>query len=95
MRFDWDPAKNERNEQKHKVSFVEALAVFTDPLARIFDDPDHSVGEPREIIVGHSRRGRLLLVCFVERGDVIRIFSARKVTTHERKDYQENRPVGD
>src|SRR5437870_13388265 len=57
-------------------------------LARIFDDPDHSRTEAREIIVGHSARQRLLVVCFVERGERVRIFSARKATRKERKDYE-------
>jgi len=72
------------------VSFEEAATVFADPLARIHDDPDHSVGESREVIVGHSSSGRLLLVCFVERTTATRIFSARQTTADERRDYEEN-----
>jgi hypothetical protein len=65
--------------------------VFDDPLARIFDDEDHSAEEAREIIVGHSILGRLLLVCFTEReAGVIRVFSARQTTRNERQDYEEN-----
>jgi uncharacterized DUF497 family protein len=59
-------------------------------LARIFDDEAHSLEEPREIVIGHSSEDRLLLVCFTERGDVIRIISARKATRKERNDYEEN-----
>jgi uncharacterized protein len=51
-----------RNLKKHGVTFGEALAVFIDPQARSFDDPDHSADEPREIIVGYSSRSRLLVV---------------------------------
>jgi Ribonuclease toxin, BrnT, of type II toxin-antitoxin system len=58
-------------------------------LARIFDDPDHSETEPRELIVGHCTRQRLLVVSFLQRGDRIRILSARKATRQERKDYEE------
>jgi hypothetical protein len=68
----------------------EAQTVFVDPLARIFDDEVHSAEEEREIIIGHSSGDRLLLVCFTERGDVIRIISARKATNRERNDYEEN-----
>ena len=68
----------------------EALTVFAEPLARIFDDEDHSVDERREIIIGHSVRVRLLVVCFSERGDTVRIFSARRATRRERGDYEEN-----
>jgi uncharacterized protein len=63
-----------------------------DPLARIHDDPDHSAQEQREILVGQSARGELLLVFFTERGDVTRIFSARRPTKLERNDYEESIP---
>ena len=92
LRFEWDQRKAAANEAKHGVSFEEALTVFSDPLARIFDDPDHSRMEAREIIIGQSRRQRLLVVCFAERGDAIRIFSARKSTRQERQDYEERGP---
>jgi uncharacterized DUF497 family protein len=72
------------------VSFDEALTVFADPLARIFDDEDHSVDEQREIIIGHSVGRRLLVVCFSAREDIVRIFSARRATKRERRDYEEN-----
>lgn len=58
-------------------------------LARIFDDPDHSSGELRELIVGHAARQRLLIVSFVERGDRVRILSARRATRRERRDHEE------
>jgi uncharacterized DUF497 family protein len=87
--FTWDHAKAEANQRKHRVSFDEAATVFGDPLARIHGDPDHSTKEAREIIVGHSRRHRLLLVSFTERDDRIRIISARLATRHEREDYEE------
>jgi uncharacterized protein len=89
MQFAWDPAKARSNLRKHGVSFEEAATVFLDPLARIHDDPDHSVGEYREIIVGHSASRRLLLVCFTERGNLVRIINARDPDSHERRDYEE------
>jgi uncharacterized DUF497 family protein len=90
VRFEWDASKARLNHSKHEVSFDEATTVFDDPLARIFDDLDHSREEHREIIVGYSINGLLLLVCFVERtDDVIRIVSARSLTRTERKDYEE------
>lgn len=88
--FEWDANKATLNVSKHRVSFDEATTVFDDPLAAIFDDLDHAAKERREIIVGHSVRGRLILVCFSEQADIIRIFSARPVTRKERKDYEEN-----
>ena len=72
------------------MSFDEALTVFAGPLARIFDDEDHSLDEQREIVVGHSASARLLLVCFSAREDTVRIFGARAVTIRERRDYEEN-----
>jgi uncharacterized DUF497 family protein len=87
--FDWDRRKAAANRRKHGVSFKDAIAVFGDPLARIFDDPDRSQSEPRELIVGHCGRRRLLVISFVQRGDRIRIFSARCATRQERQDYEE------
>jgi hypothetical protein len=91
--FEWDDTKAQSNLQKHGVSFDEAASVFASPLAAIFPDPDHSEDEVREIIVGHSERNRLLVVSFAERGDAVRIISARVATARERKDYEEN-PMG-
>lgn len=88
IRFTWNPAKAESNERKHKVSFQEAVSVFRDPLARIHDDPRHSEQEQREIIIGHSAKGRLILVSFTERRGAIRIISARGATRNEREDYE-------
>ena len=88
VQFTWDPKKAEANLRKHGVSFPEGISIFIDPLARIHDDPSHSAQEPREIIVGHSDRGRLLLVSFTERNGQIRIISARRATRHERQDYE-------
>ncbi|NUM54374.1 MAG: BrnT family toxin [Candidatus Hydrogenedentes bacterium] len=91
LRFEWDPDKADSNESKHGVRFEESLTVFSDGLARIHDDLDHSANEHREIIVGYSSRRRLLLVCFAARGDRVRIVSARKTTKRERLDYEEHR----
>ena len=87
--FEWDRRKARINSAKHGVSFEEAVTVFADPLARILDDPAHSAGEAREIIVGHPRRQRLLVVSFTERRDAVRIIGARRATRNERDDYQE------
>lgn len=90
MDFAWDPAKAAGSVQKHQVSFEEAQTVFDDPLAANFEDEPHSGVEVREFIVGHSDRGRLLLVCFTERRGGIRLISARPVTRVERQDYEAN-----
>jgi uncharacterized DUF497 family protein len=67
------------------------VGLAIDPLARIFDDPDHSLTEVREIIIGHSIVGRLIMVSFVEKEmGLVRIISARQTTNKERADYEEN-----
>lgn len=90
LEFEWDPKKASANLAKHGVSFEEAMTVFADPLARIFDDEEHSDDEQREIIIGHSIKRRLVLVCFTAHGTRVRLLSARKATRLERKDYEEN-----
>ena len=88
--FEWDKDKAITNIKKHKIGFEEAITVFIDPLARIFYDEAHSTDEVREIIIGHSVNNRLLLICFIERANSIRIFSARLATQKEQQDYEEN-----
>ena len=91
MKFEWNPAKAANNIKKHGVSFDEAITVFKDPLAFIFDDTTHSEEEHREIIIGMSALRRMILVCFVERHeDVVRLINARPATRQEIKDYEEN-----
>jgi uncharacterized DUF497 family protein len=87
--FEWDEDKALANKHKHGVTFDEATTVFENPLAVIFDDEAHSEAEQREIIVGHSTKNRLLLVCFTERAGAVRIISARRATKQERTDYEE------
>ena len=89
LEFEWDPKKAASNLSKHGVSLEEGITVFRDVLARIFDDEDHSTDEQREIIIGHSAKQRLLIVCFTSQGESVRIFSARKATKREREDYEE------
>lgn len=90
--FEWDNRKAESNLRKHKVSFDEAKTSFNDPNAFIFDDPQHSEDEPRELLIGYSNRNRLLIVAFVQRiYDVICIISARLTTSRERKKYEQEK----
>ncbi len=91
LKFSWDRDKNVTNAAKHGVDFQEALTVFRDRLAAIFDDEWHSDDEHREIIVGHSERSRLLIVVFTEREDSVRIISARKATRREVEAHEERR----
>jgi len=89
MRFKWNESKAARNVSKHRVSFEEAKTIFDDPLYVDFYDPDHSDDEERYLIVGESNQGRLLIVSYTERGNAIRIISAREVTRIEREVYEE------
>jgi uncharacterized DUF497 family protein len=88
LQFEWDNPKAKLNLIKHGIYFEEAKAVFQYHLAYIFDDEWHSVGEKREIIIGHDNKNRLLVVCFTERNQIIRIISARLTTKKERQDYE-------
>ena len=81
--------KRPSNLEKHGVSFEEAATVFDDPLYVDFYDPDHSVNEHRYLIMGQSTAGRLLIVAYTEGDDVVRLISAREVTSAERKAYEE------
>ena len=74
---------------KHGVSFTEGRTVFDDPLYVDFYDLDHSEDEERYLIVGKSNRGRLLIVSYTERRELIRLISAREVTKSEREAYEE------
>ncbi|MEN6627237.1 MAG: BrnT family toxin [Candidatus Sumerlaeia bacterium] len=88
MDFEWDPQKAEKNVEKHAISFQEALTVFHDPLSATFQDPDHSIDEQRHITIGYSLAARLLVVAHTDRGDRIRIISARLATAGERKRHE-------
>ena len=88
LEFEWDESKAAANLSKHGVSFDEAKTVFDDTLYVDFYDPDHSYDEHRYIIVGQSRRGRLLIVSYTERENVIRLISARETTRGEREAYE-------
>jgi len=90
VNFEWDVEKAATNLRKHRVSFEEAATVFGFPLAATYYDPAHSTGESRYITVGMSRSGRLLLVAHTDRGENIRIISARQATRRERKQYEES-----
>ncbi len=89
-RFEWDPAKDLANIEKHGVSFAEAESVFYDDYARLIADPDHSAEEDRFILLGMSNRLRLLIVvhCYRQNDDVIRLISARKANKFEAKYYR-------
>jgi uncharacterized DUF497 family protein len=88
LSFEWDSNKARRNIETHGISFDEASTAFSDTLSLTIHDPLHSDQENRFILVGNSYRNRLLIVVHTERGNKIRIISARKATNKERKQYE-------
>jgi uncharacterized protein len=92
MQFEWDPAKDRLNQAKHGISFMEASTVFDDPLQWTIDDPDHSIEERRFLTTGYSTQQQLVIVAHTEGSDDrIRIINARRVTSAERRVYEEGK----
>ena len=89
LEFEWDPRKAEGNRKKHGVSFEEAKSAFWDALSLTIPDPEHSRGEERFVLLGLSLKARLLYVAHQDKGDRVRIISARRATLREKRDYEE------
>lgn len=89
LRFEWDEIKAKRNLLQHRVAFEEAATVFADPLSLTIQDEGHSEAEDRFVTMGMSGRQRVLVVVHTDRGQRIRIISARKATAGEQKTYEE------
>ena len=89
LKFEWDSKKAVSNVKKHGITVEEAATVFGDTLSSTITDPLHSHGEHRFVLVGQSAQGRVLVVVHVERGDRIRIISARLANNKERRTYEE------
>ena len=89
MSFEWDKKKSVSNLRKHGVSFEEASTALRDSFSATAHDPDHSEDEDRFVTLGISSFGRLLAVAHTERGNNIRIISARVATKSERQIYEE------
>jgi uncharacterized protein len=89
MKIEWDPKKATANLKKHRVSFEEAATALNDTMAATAADPDHSLDEERYITFGVSERGRWLVVAHREKGETIRIISARTAGKGERELYEE------
>lgn len=90
LTFEWDSDKAVANVRKHGVSFEEAATAFGDPLSLTVPDPQHSGRDERSLLLGESKRGRLVVVVHTERGNAIRIISARLATSKERRSYEED-----
>jgi uncharacterized DUF497 family protein len=87
--FEWDPEKARANEQNHDVTFGEASEVFDDDHSSSVRDPDHSLDEDRYLIFGTSKGGKYLVVSYTDRGERIRLSSARPMTPRERRAYEQ------
>ena len=87
IEFEWDASKAASNKRKHGVTFEEAKSVFYDDFAIQFFDDENSENEDRFLLLGRSNQSRVLLICHCENeaGNIIRIISARKATSKERK----------
>jgi len=92
LRFEWHEAKASTNLRKHRIAFEEAKTVFGDPLSLVIPDEKNSEEEDRWVRLGISVRGRLLVVAYTERGDFIRLISARRATIGEKADYEQANP---
>jgi uncharacterized DUF497 family protein len=93
IRFEWDPRKAAVNLRKHGVPFEEARTVFLDENALLRPDEDHSDDEDRFLLLGLSGRLRTVVVChcYRQEEDVIRLISARKANSDERRQYDDRR----
>lgn len=89
--FEWNRAKAASNLRKHGVTFGEGATVFSDEFGLMISDPDHSSDESRFLLVGQSRLRRVFVVVSVERGEKIRIISARRAVPRERRIYEKGR----
>ena len=92
--FEWDPAKEKANFNKHGVHFEQAAQVFRDPLALTIPDEEHSEIEMRWITLGTDASGRHVLVVhtFIQVNEElgrIRLISARRPTKAEIHAYEE------
>ena len=88
LSFEWNSQKALSNEQKHVISFDEASTVFGDILSLTLHDPLHFENEDRFVVIGRSHKNRILTFVHTERGDILRIISARKATKNERSQYE-------
>lgn len=89
MKFEWDAAKATTNLEKHGLSFEEASTAFGDPLSRTVRDPLHSDEEDRFVLVGMTSAGRLVVVVHTDRGESLRLITARIATSAERRRHEQ------
>ncbi|MBI2267834.1 MAG: BrnT family toxin [Candidatus Blackburnbacteria bacterium] len=88
LEFEWDKGNIGKNK-KHKVEDQEAEEIFLDQGKVIFKDKLHSQVEERFIVIGKTKKERLLYICFTRRKEKIRIISARDINKKEVSIYEE------
>jgi|SRR3989344_2534320 len=89
INFDWDQGNNDKNWFKHKVSNVEIEEVFLDVNKQEYPNPSHSIKEIRKIIVGKTKKGRILFIVYTLRNNSIRVISARDLNKRKEVDLYE------
>ncbi|OBX63586.1 hypothetical protein A9299_00850 [Moraxella osloensis] len=85
IQITFDPSKADSNLIKHGISFDEAKIALFDPNALVREDYDHN--EPRFVLLGMANRLLVVVYCYVDNDDMIRLISARKATKNEEKQY--------
>ena len=83
LRFAWDSEKAESNLDKHGVSFEQGMTIFSDPDEVMLPDPDHSNEEERYISIGRATNGEVMLACYTENDNLIRLISVRRAAPAE------------
>lgn len=89
MEYEWDPAKDRSNREKHGVSFAEASTVFLDELQVTVPDERFALEEFRFRTIGYTSTNRLVVVAHTDRNDRVRIIMAREATPRERRQYEQ------
>ena len=89
MGFEWDEqSKAGINFRRHGIRMPEAILDFDDPWAITITDDESDPSEQRFVTIGMGAAGRLLVVVYTYRGEIIRIVSARLAEPHEREEYE-------
>jgi len=88
MPVEWDPRKALLNARKHGVQFADAVAALEDDRALTIGDL--ASDEERWVTIGLDAFGRVIVLVYTWRGESVRLISARKATTNERRLYEEN-----
>ena len=84
--FEWDDRKAAENWRQHGVTFDQAAQAIGDPFAVEVIDGREDYGEERINLLGMCE-GVILRVTYTERGERIRIISARRAGKHEHDNY--------